>query len=64
MEERNKNLSGLKAYSFSKEWETTRLRVLEGLKRLGHDIPLTHHTAADVMKEMTQVKRNAGISKR
>lgn len=48
---------------FSGEWRKTRLRVLEGLKRLGKDIPLTAYTAEEEIKKATRTRREAGIGR-
>lgn len=47
-----------------RDWENTCKHVLNGIKKLGHDIPITGYTAADIAREMTAERQKAGIKQR
>lgn len=49
---------------FAEEWGTTRLRVMRGLKMLGHDIPITGYTPEEEMKLMTMERRALNAKQR
>lgn len=49
---------------FLNEWSIVCPKVLDGLKKLGHDIPITGYTAQDAAREMTRRRRNAGIKQK
>ncbi len=49
---------------FSSEWDKICFQVRLGLNRIGHDIPLTGYTDQEMLKQMTEKRRLAGISQK
>lgn len=49
---------------FLTEWDSTCQNVLLGIKKLGHDIPITGYDCENELKEMRKMKRDSGISKK
>lgn len=46
---------------FGYEWEYACTKVLKGLKKLGHDIPITGYESTEEVKEMNKIKKQAGL---